>query len=225
MADVNSTSRALLAATDAATEQGAKNAGAKSAAVNGSRPKGRERSGANDADLVAMVELLFFAYRDFTAEPDAILGQLGFGRAHHRVLHFVNRNPGLRVADLLVVLKITKQSLARVLKQLVGEGYVQQAAGASDRRERRLHVTEKGRELAVRLLDLQARRLAAALQSAGGDAERIAPAFLLAVISETDRAEVKRLVSGRRSPIANTVASPITGPIAGAVANTDGKGP
>ncbi len=151
-----------------------------------------------------MVELLFFAYRDFTAEPDAILGQIGFGRAHHRVLHFVNRNPGLRVADLLDVLKITKQSLARVLRQLVSEAYVQQTAGASDRRERRLYVTEKGRELAVRLLDLQTRRLAAALKAAGADAERITQTFLLAVIAETDRAEVKRLVSGRRSTVANS---------------------
>lgn len=153
-----------------------------------------------------MVELLFFAYRDFTAEPDAILGQLGFGRAHHRVLHFVNRNPGLRVADLLDVLKITKQSLARVLKQLVEEGFVQQATGANDRRERRLHVTDKGRDLAVRLLDLQTQRLAAALQSAGGEASQIAQAFLLAMIGETDRAGVRRLVSARRSPLASTVA-------------------
>ena len=94
-----------------------------------------------DARHVAMVELLFFAYRDFTAEADALLVDLGFGRAHHRVLHFVNRNPGLRVADLLGILKITKQSLARVLKQLVDQGYIRQTAGATDRRERRLHVT------------------------------------------------------------------------------------
>ena len=181
------------------------------------RPKSRQQHAAAEADLVvpnlvapnlvapnlvapnlvAMVELLFFAYRDFTAEPDAILSQLGFGRAHHRVLHFVNRHPGLRVADLLEVLKITKQSLARVLKQLVGEGFVEQATGASDRRERRLHLTGKGRALAERLLDLQTRRIAAALTAAGDDAERIAQSFLFAVIADGDRAEVDRLVGGR----------------------------
>ena len=153
----------------------------------------------SEAGLVEMVELLFFAYRDFTAEPDAVLGELGFGRAHHRVLHFVNRNPGLRVADLLVVLKITKQSLARVLKQLVGEGYVHQAAGENDRRERRLHLTEKGRELALRLLALQTRRIAGASAAAGGDAGRIARDFLFAVIAEADRAEVERLLKARRT--------------------------
>ena len=148
-------------------------------------------------DLVAMVELLFFAYRDFTAEPDAILDPLGFGRAHHRVLHFVNRHPGLRVADLLDVLKITKQSLARVLKQLVDEGFVLQTTGASDRRERRLHLTETGRSLAGRLLELQTRRIARALSAAGADAERIARSFLLAVIADDGRAEVDRLVGDR----------------------------
>lgn len=143
---------------------------------------------------MTMIELLFFAYRDFTAEPDAILAELGFGRAHHRVLHFVNRNQGLRVADLLGILKITKQSLARVLKQLVDEGFIVQAAGKSDRRERRLLVTDKGRDLANRLLELQARRLAEALRGAGPDGAEAAEAFLLGVISEGDRDAVRRLV-------------------------------
>ena len=110
-----------------------------------------------DPRLVTLVELLFFAYRDFTGEADAVLAELGFGRAHHRVLHFVNRNPGLRVADLLGILKITKQSLARVLKQLVDQGYIVQAAGEFDRRERRLALTEKGTALARRLVALLAR--------------------------------------------------------------------
>ena len=167
----------------------------------------RPSAPAHEADLVAMVELLFFAYRDFTAEPDAILSPLGFGRAHHRVLHFVNRHPGLRVADLLDVLRITKQSLARVLKQLVDEGFVQQAAGESDRRERRLHVTAKGQALAERLLQLQTQRMAAALSEAsslseaGGAAGPIARSFLLAVIAGDDRAEVNRLVEGGRDPV------------------------
>ncbi len=81
---------------------------------------------------------MFFAYRDFVGDPDEVLSKLSFGRAHHRVLHFVNRNPGMKVADLLDILNITKQSLGRVLKQLVDEGYVVQKEGAEDRRQRLL---------------------------------------------------------------------------------------
>ena len=150
-----------------------------------------------DARHVAMVELLFFAYRDFTAEADALLVGLGFGRAHHRVLHFVNRNPGLRVADLLEILKITKQSLARVLKQLVDRGYIHQTAGSTDRRERRLHVTDAGRTLADQLLDLQSRRLGAALAAAGPHAAAAAEAFLYGVISPSERADVHDSVHAR----------------------------
>src|SRR6516162_9479575 len=95
-----------------------------------------------------LIELFFFAYRDFVGAPDEVLERLGFGRAHHRVLHFVNRNPGMKVAELLDVLKITKQSLGRVLKQLIDEGYIVQKEGASDRRQRLLYVTAKGETLA-----------------------------------------------------------------------------
>ena len=207
MADINSSAtRAAIAEGVAATKA--------SAPVAITRGNTRPETPAKAADLVApdlvapdlvaMVELLFFAYRDFTAEPDAILSQLGFGRAHHRVLHFVNRHPGLRVADLLDVLRITKQSLARVLKQLVDEGFVQQAAGENDRRERRLHVTAKGQALAERLLELQTRRMAvalgeaSALSAAGEAAGPVARRFLLAVIAGEDRADVKRLVEGRQ---------------------------
>lgn len=148
------------------------------------------------SDLVTMVELLFFAYRDFTSEPDLVLAELGFGRAHHRVLHFVNRHPGLRVAELLDVLRITKQSLARVLKQLVDEGYVRQVRPKTDRRERRLQVTVKGQRLADRLLSLQAERLGQALSLAGPDAGKIAERFLAAVVSPCNREQVARLVAG-----------------------------
>ncbi|MGE0701933.1 MAG: MarR family winged helix-turn-helix transcriptional regulator [Hyphomicrobiaceae bacterium] len=152
------------------------------------------RSGdTGEARLVAMVELLFFAYRDFVAGPDEILAELGFGRAHHRVLHFVNRNPGLRVADLLGLLKITKQSLARVLKQLVDEGYIHQETGAVDRRERRLHTTDKGRRLARRLLVLQTQHLGKALASAGVGSETAAAAFLAGVIGPDDKAQAEAL--------------------------------
>src|SRR5581483_4946599 len=106
-----------------------------------------------------LIELLFFAYRDFVGDADEVLARLGFGRAHHRVLHFVNRNPGMKVADLLDVLKITKQSLGRVLKQLIDQGYVVQKEGANDRRQRLLFVSPAGEALAMQLAGLQTARI------------------------------------------------------------------
>ena len=103
-------------------------------------PDTLENDGPGDIDFT-LIELLFFAYRDFISDPDAILGPIGFGRAHHRVVHFVNRRPGLTVAELLDVLKITKQSLARVLKQLIDTGYIVQVTGPTDRRQRQLYAT------------------------------------------------------------------------------------
>jgi len=165
------------------------------------RRNGSSREGAEEAEgapppagLITHVELLFFAYRDFTGDPDAVLAQYGFGRAHHRVLHFVHRNPGLRVANLLEILKITKQSLARVLKQLIGDGFVAQRAGAEDRRERLLYATLKGSRLAERLMALQISRVAAALKAAGPEAEAATKRFLLAMIADDDRAQVEALV-------------------------------
>jgi DNA-binding MarR family transcriptional regulator len=128
----------------------------------------------NDGDVVSdrmkgggeidfeIIELLFFAYRDFISDPDAILEKSGFGRAHHRVVHFVNREPGMTVADLLDTLKITKQSLARVLKQLIDSGYITQREGPDDRRQRRLYPTAAGRQLALELARPQSRRIAKA---------------------------------------------------------------
>src|ERR1700688_2213578 len=124
-----------------------------------------------------LIELLFFAYRDFVGDPDEVLAKLGFGRAHHRVLHFVNRNPGMKVAELLDVLKITKQSLGRVLKQLIDEGYVVQQEGANDRRQRLLYATAKGEQLAMQLAGLQTARIARALAELGPRAHEEARAF------------------------------------------------
>ena len=129
-----------------------------------------------------LIELLFFAYRDFTSDPDAMLAGLGFGRAHHRVVHFVNRQPGMTVADLLDTLKITKQSLARVLKQLIGAGYVHQVTGPQDRRQRRLYPTRRGRELALSLAAPQSRRIARALAGSGPDSRAAVEAFLRGMI-------------------------------------------
>lgn len=145
-------------------------------------------------ELVAFVELIFFAYRDFTGEADAVLSQFGFGRAHHRVLHFVNRKPGLRVADLLDILKITKQSAARVLKELIEKGYIVQKAGREDRRERLLFATAKGARLADQLSGLQAARVARALAGAGPDAAAAVRAFLTGMISEPERRRIHALV-------------------------------
>ena len=116
----------------------------------------------------AAQDLLFFAYRDFTNAADVILTELGLGRAHHRALHFIGRNPGMPVGDLLGILRITKQSLARVLNELVAQGYVAQAQGRSDRRQRLLTLTAKGQALERRLYERQRERLAAAYRQAGG---------------------------------------------------------
>ena len=130
-----------------------------------------------------MIELLFFAYREFTTDADSILVRYGFGRAHHRILHFVNRDPGMTVADLLDLLQITKQSLSRVLRQVVDDGFVAQVPGNEDRRQRLLYPTARGRALTLELSRAQAARIEAALESAGGDAGPIG-AFLMRMAAD-----------------------------------------
>lgn len=142
-----------------------------------------------------LIELLFFAYRDFVGDPDEVLARLGFGRAHHRVLHFVNRNPGMKVAELLDVLKITKQSLGRVLKQLVDEGYIVQKEGANDRRQRLLYVSPSGEALAFKLAGLQTERIARVLAELGPGARDAARRFLAGMIDAEDREHVLRLIA------------------------------
>jgi DNA-binding MarR family transcriptional regulator len=142
-----------------------------------------------------IIELLFFAYRDFVGDADDVLAKLSFGRAHHRVLHFVNRHPGMKVADLLDVLKITKQSLGRVLKQLVDEGYVLQKEGENDRRQRLLYVTPKGEQLAMKLAGLQTERIARALGEIGPNAHEAARRFLVAMIDAESRDDVQKLIA------------------------------
>ena len=121
--------------------------------------------------------------------------KLGFGRAHHRVLHFVNRNPGMKVADLLDILNITKQSLGRVLKQLVDEGYVIQKEGAQDRRQRLLYVTAKGEALSLKLAQLQTERITRAFNEIGAGAHEAARRFLTAMIDGDNRDDVLRLIA------------------------------
>lgn len=139
------------------------------------------------------IELLFFAYRDFTAEPDAILEEYGFGRAHHRVVHFVGRHPQMTVGELLGILRITKQSLNRVLGQLLRQGFVAQRRGEEDRRQRLLELTETGRELERRLSELQRARVAAAFRKAGPQAVAGFRKVLLGIIAaEEDRRRFTR---------------------------------
>jgi DNA-binding MarR family transcriptional regulator len=121
----------------------------------------------SEAQLREAIELLFFAYRDFTGEPDDLLAKHGFGRAHHRVIYFVGRHPGITVSDLLTLLRITKQSLSRVLGQLVREGYIRQTQGESDRRQRLLALTPRGLDMERRLTGIQLARIARAYDLAG----------------------------------------------------------
>ena len=156
---------------------------------------GAERASRDHEPIWDLIELLFFAYRDFIGDPDDVLAKLGFGRAHHRVLHFVNRTPGMKVAELLDILKITKQSLGRVLKQLIDQGYVAQKEGANDRRQRLLYVTAKGETLAMKLAGLQTARIARVLSQLGPNAHDAARRFLTAMINIEHRDAVLRFIA------------------------------
>ena len=120
-----------------------------------------------DDQLRRGIEAMFFAYRAFTADPDMILADMGYGRAHHRALHFIARKPGLTVSDLLDILGVTKQSLNRVLRTLIEDGLVDSRIGRRDRRERQLHLTPKGAALERRLSEAQRARMRAAYRAAG----------------------------------------------------------
>jgi DNA-binding MarR family transcriptional regulator len=152
-----------------------------------SRPAEGRSAGPRPDDLRwDIIELLFFAYRDFVGDADHELEAFGFGRAHHRVMHFVYRYPGLKVADLLDVLRITKQSLGRVLKQLLDEGYIVQQTGNNDRRQRLLFATAKGEALVAKLAGLQTDRINRALRDiAPSDADTVRQ-FLRAMIDRDD---------------------------------------
>jgi len=140
-----------------------------------------------EEELRKGMELLFFAYRDFTNEADAMLAQHGFGRAHHRVIYFVGRHRDISVSELLGILRITKQSLSRVLSHLVREGFITQKPGIRDRRQRLLELTEKGVELERQLSERQRARVARAYREAGAEAVAGFRAVLLNMIDEPDR--------------------------------------
>lgn len=142
-----------------------------------------------------LIELMFFAYRDFVGDADQLLVNFGLGRAHHRVLHFVNRRPGLTIAELLDILKITKQSLNRVLKELLDQDYVESHPGLSDRRQRQLFLTERGKALALDVAQQQSRRFARVFAQLPDGARGDAIDFLLAMVDASERDKVAALVA------------------------------
>ncbi len=145
-----------------------------------------------EEELRLGIELLFYAYRDFTAEPDAILAKYRFGRAHHRVIYFVGRNPGITVSELLGILRITRQSLSRVLGHLVREAFITQRRGTRDRRQRLLFLTGKGVALERQLTATQRARIARAYREAGAQAVEGYRNVLMGLIDEPDRRALAR---------------------------------
>ena len=160
----------------------------------GSKRAGLTCPGAEPAPMFDLIELLFFAYRDFVRDADRRLEDFRFGRAHHRVLYFVFRHPGLTVNALLDILKITKQSLNRVMKDLIDQKLIEVRAGTSDRRRRLLHATPEGCELALDLAHLQSERFRRTLASLPGEARAGAVDFLLGMIDPGERETVMELV-------------------------------
>jgi DNA-binding MarR family transcriptional regulator len=153
-----------------------------------------------DSAIRLAQDLLFFAYRDFTHAADVILEELGLGRAHHRAMHFIGRHPGITVSELLSILRITKQSLARVLNELVERGYVAQAPGLGDRRQRLLRLTGAGEALERRLFSAQKARLADAFHAAGPDANNGFGRVMRGIMDESARAWVELAIRGSEAP-------------------------
>ena len=157
----------------------------------------RDATVADDtARLRQAIELLFFAYRDSTSDSDEILAGEGYGRAHHRVIHFVGANPGINVAQLLAILRITKQSLGRVLKQLVDNGFIEQRPGEYDRRQRLLYLTSAGRDMERRLSMPQHQRLRRAFAVAGETAVAGYLKVLENLLNEPERQSILEHIKG-----------------------------
>ncbi|RAH99512.1 MarR family transcriptional regulator [Acuticoccus sediminis] len=158
-----------------------------------------KKSQSPDGELaLALIEGMFFGYRDFVGIADERLAELGYGRAHHRVLHFVDRHPGLTVGELLGILKVTKQGVSRILKTLVDDGLIEVRAGEFDRREKRLQTTEAGHRLAREVVRIQSERIEAAIKAAGPGARETVFAFLTALVDDDDRNAVLRRIEGGR---------------------------
>ncbi|WP_041860931.1 MarR family winged helix-turn-helix transcriptional regulator [Candidatus Puniceispirillum marinum] len=143
-----------------------------------------------EEELRRGIELMFFAYRDFTGEPDSILEDQNMGRAHHRAIYFIGRSPGISVSELLVILNITKQSLSRVLSALMEDGFVLQETGTTDRRQRLLYLTDKGTALEHQLTSLQGKRFARAYREAGVDAVEGFQRVLRGLVDQSTRDQI-----------------------------------
>jgi DNA-binding MarR family transcriptional regulator len=174
-------------------------------------PKPSASAGSNllflrEEEIRLAQDLLFFAYRDFTNAADVILEELGLGRAHHRALHFIGRNPGITVSDLLGILRITKQSLARVLTALIEQGYVVQAPGRADRRQRLLTLTPQGQVLERRLFERQRERLTAAYREAGASAVDGFRRVMRGIMNDTARDYLDNAEPATREPRLRTPA-------------------
>ncbi len=146
------------------------------------------------------MEMLFFAYRDFTAKADETLARHGFGRAHHRAIYFVGRNPDITVSDLLGILRITKQSLSRVLGQLVRQGFITQNRGITDRRQRLLRLTEKGADLERHLTEIQRALVAKAYRAAGAESVEGFRKVLAGLIDEAGKSGQERQEENANNP-------------------------
>jgi DNA-binding MarR family transcriptional regulator len=180
---------------------------ARSGSLNFVDAKGSASAGSSllflrEEEIRVAQDLLFFAYRDFSNAVDSILAELELGRAHHRALHFIGRNPGITVSELLGILRITKQSLARVLTVLVEQGYVAQTPGRSDRRQRLLSLTPQGQALERRLFERQRERLTAAYREAGGAAVEGFRRVMRSIISDAGRSYLDETeAAGRNSRV------------------------
>ncbi|MEZ5751997.1 MAG: MarR family transcriptional regulator [Paracoccaceae bacterium] len=150
-----------------------------------------------DEQLRKGIEAMFFAYRGFTADPDRILADLTYGRAHHRALHFINRTRGTTVNNLLSILGVTKQSLNRVLRTLIEDGLVESRVGRKDRRERHLYLTSKGAELERQLSEAQRARMRSAYRAAGPQAVAGFRQVLEAMMDDSIKAQYMALKDGR----------------------------
>lgn len=162
-----------------------------------------------EEELRLAQDLLYFGYRDFTAGADRILDQLGMGRAHHRVLHFVGRAPGMKVGELLAILDITKQSLGRVLQPMIDEGYVRQAQGHADRRQRLLTLTEKGEALERRLFEAQRAWVLRAYREAGPEAVEGFRRVMRGLMGEAARQQFEALEGARGAGPAAPAFAPV----------------
>jgi DNA-binding MarR family transcriptional regulator len=172
----------------------------KGGALFGQPPAGANLLFLREEELRIAQDLLFFAYRDFTNAADSVLVELGLGRAHHRVLHFVGRNPGISVSELLAILGITKQSLARVLSALLAQGLIVQSEGSADRRQRLLELTADGQALERRLFERQRERLAAAYREAGGTAVEGFRRVMRGIMGESARGYIDNVEATGREP-------------------------